>query len=126
MPPEALGRNIYSIKGDAFAFGIFIYYIATLHFPWKGKDKYELIDQYERRAANQRHLHAFPPKFRHYLNGLLDRTMENRFSVMQIDYDIFRRVRRMMTIEEQLLKIGSCYEYQIKICQFIHFLMVNF
>jgi serine/threonine protein kinase len=40
MPPEALTRNTYSIRGDAFAFGIFLFYIATLRFPWRGKDKY--------------------------------------------------------------------------------------
>lgn len=45
---------------------------------------------------------------------------------MQLDLNVFRRVRRMCVIEEQLLRIGSCYEYQIKLCQFIHFLMVNY
>lgn len=46
MAPEALTKNIYSPKGDAFAYGVFLYYLATHHFPWKGKDKQELIQQY--------------------------------------------------------------------------------
>jgi hypothetical protein len=47
-------------------------------------------------------------------------------SIMQLDLDVFRRVRRMCVVEEQLVRIGSCYEYQIKLCQFIHFLMTNY
>lgn len=75
MPPEALISNAYSLKGDAFAFGILLYYLVTHHFPWRGKDKHELIEQYERRGASQRHLHSLPPKFKHFVNGLLDRNM---------------------------------------------------
>jgi hypothetical protein len=39
--------------GDAFAFGVLLYYMTTHHFPWKGKDKYELIVQYDQKKANQ-------------------------------------------------------------------------
>jgi serine/threonine protein kinase len=46
MAPEALTGNVYSVRGDAFAFGIFLYYLATRHFPWKGKDKHDLMEQY--------------------------------------------------------------------------------
>lgn len=82
MPPEALISNTYSLKGDAFAFGILLYYLVTHHFPWRGKDKHELIEQYERRGASQRHLNSLPPKFKHFLNGLLDRNMESRLSIV--------------------------------------------
>jgi len=41
-----LADRFYSLKGDAFAFGVFLYYIATKHFPWRGKNKEELIRHY--------------------------------------------------------------------------------
>jgi hypothetical protein len=46
--------------------------------------------------------------------------------VSQIDLELFRRVKRVAGIEGQLRLIGSRYEHQIKVCQFIHFLMNNF
>lgn len=46
MPPEAINKNHYSLLGDAFAFGVLIYYLSTLRYPWKGKDKYDLIRNY--------------------------------------------------------------------------------
>jgi serine/threonine protein kinase len=93
MSPESLVNNMYSKKGDAFAFGVFLYYLATRRFPWKGKDKHELIEHYEKRRASQRPLHLLPPKLKHYINGLLERNMELRLSIFDIDIEIFPRVR---------------------------------
>lgn len=52
--------------------------------------------------------------------------MEKRWSIEQLDFDIFGRLRKVVSIEGQLLEFGNRYDYQIKACQFIHFLMVNF
>ena len=71
MPPEAHKKNHYSLKGDAFAFGVLIYYLSTKHYPWKGKDKFDLIKHYEKNLANQKYIENFPPKLKHYINGLL-------------------------------------------------------
>jgi hypothetical protein len=60
------------------------------------------------------------------VNGLLERTVEKRWSIEQLDFDIFGRLRKVVSIEGQLLEFGSRYDYQIKACQFIHFLMLNF
>lgn len=86
MSPESLVKNVYSLRGDSFAFGVFLYYIFTRRFPWKGKDKHELMLQYEKRAASQRHLEPFPPKLKHFINGLLERNSEARLSIWDIDF----------------------------------------
>ena len=126
MSPESLGRNVYSLRGDSFAFGVFLYYLATRRFPWKGRDKHELMLQYEKRAASQRPLERLPPKLKHFLNGLLEREAERRLGVWEVDLELFPRVRAMANAEEQIRGLSGSYEQQIKMCQFIHFLMSNF
>lgn len=126
MSPESLVKNVYSLRGDSFAFGVFLYYVATRRFPWKGRDKHELMLQYEKRAASQRQLERFPPKLKHFLNGLLERNAEARLGVWEIDFEVFPRVRSMANVEEQIRVLAGSYEQQIKMCQFIHFLMNNF
>lgn len=99
MAPQALADNFYSLKGDAFAFGVFLYYIATRHFPWRGKNKEELIRHYFEKSASQKKIILLPPKIKHYINGLLERNAQNRFSVGQIDFNSFSRAQISLAVE---------------------------
>ena len=46
MPPEALDKHHYSLKGDVFAFGVMCYYLLAGRHPWRGKNKAELLRKY--------------------------------------------------------------------------------
>ncbi len=47
MPPETLKRTIYSLKTDSFALGIMLFYLLTNRYPWSGRNKKELVKNYE-------------------------------------------------------------------------------
>jgi serine/threonine protein kinase len=58
MSPEALKRNIYSIKNDIWSIGIMIYELLHGETPWECKTESELIDKMTR----------IPVKFKEHIN----------------------------------------------------------
>jgi len=51
--------------------GVFIYYMVARHFPWKGKDKTELIHHLSKKSINKKYIAHLPPRVKHYLLALL-------------------------------------------------------
>lgn len=48
MSPEALKKNIYSIKNDIWSIGIIVYELLHGETPWECKTESELIDKMTR------------------------------------------------------------------------------
>jgi hypothetical protein len=66
-----MGNN-YSTKSDSFAVGVFLFNIASRKFPWKGKDKAELIQSYLKKQPNSKYIQHLPPRAKHLILALVD------------------------------------------------------
>lgn len=71
MPPESIRDHIYSSKSDSFALGVLLYYISSKKFPWKGKSKAELIENYEHKKYNKGRISFLAPRVKHLISALL-------------------------------------------------------
>jgi len=78
MPNESLQDNLYSTKNDSFALGVCIYYLITRRFPWKGRNKEELLKNDKRKSYNTKKLSHLPPRVKHLIAGLLEMKPEQR------------------------------------------------
>jgi serine/threonine protein kinase len=71
MPPESLSNHVYSSKSDSFALGVMLYYLASKKFPWRGKTKAELINNYKKKKYSKGPISHLAPRMKHLIAGLL-------------------------------------------------------
>jgi serine/threonine protein kinase len=126
MPIESLADNLYSTKSDSFALGVLIYYLASRRFPWRGKDKTELISNYRRRAHRSSAVAHLPPRVKHMVSGLLEMQPEKRLHLCECDLEVFLHMGLPLQLEEQLEALRGRYSEQLKLCQFIDSLFHNY
>lgn len=72
MPIESISEYVYSTKSDSFALGVLLYYITSKKFPWRGKTKTELVQNYKHKKYNKGNIANLAPRVKHLISSLLE------------------------------------------------------
>lgn len=126
MPLESLTHHTYSSKNDSFALGVLIFQLSTRHFPWRGRDKAELIHQLSHHEPRIRYMSSLPPRLKHLLAGLLKKEPEERAWLPECDFRILQRMGRLGDPCLAAEQLKGCYSEQLQLCQYLHYLMQNY
>ena len=86
MPPESISDYVYSSKSDSFALGVLLFNLTSQRFPWKGKTKEELLENYRKKEMGRGAIRHLAPRMKHLLEGLLETNVSKRFHLLDCDF----------------------------------------
>lgn len=87
MPPEALAKNVYSVKSDIWAIGVMLYEMLTGKTPWDCRTEKELLDKISRVPADIPV--SFPEDVREFIRGCLQPDETKRFGLEEFATNSF-------------------------------------
>lgn len=127
MPPESLCDNLYSSKTDSFALGVLLYFLVAKRFPWKGKNKNDLVDNLKKKKYSKSGIVHLPPRVKHLISGLIEIDSAKRIPLIDCDFEVFLHLGSpVIKIEDQLHRLRPCYTEQLQLCQYINSILKNF
>lgn len=84
MSPEALKRNIYSIKNDIWSIGIMIYELLHGQTPWECKTQSELIDKMTRIPVKFKQHVALSKDIKQFIRKCLEVDQSKRMNLTDL------------------------------------------
>jgi serine/threonine protein kinase len=84
MSPEALKRNIYSVKNDIWSIGIMLYELLHGETPWECKTEKELIEKMIRVPVRMRESLNLSEEMKQFVRKCLEVNEEQRMSLADL------------------------------------------
>lgn len=84
MSPEALKKNIYSVKNDIWSIGIMIYELLHGETPWECKTEKELMDKMVKVPVKFRDSLNLTEPMKQFIKKCLEVSEEQRMSLVDL------------------------------------------
>lgn len=109
MSPEALKRNIYSIKNDIWSIGIMIYELLHGETPWECKTESELIDKMTRLPVKFKEHIALTKDIKDFIKKCLEVDESKRMNLTDLrewfDKNADKGKNRTHSVQEKRLEV---------------------